>query len=86
MNWKALLNPWGEARRLREQNANLEGRLEELRDWADGEVARAFNRAADHYWQRNRYAEEVLKTYQQNMADLANMAPRVWIADNLPPA
>lgn len=75
MNWKARLNPWGEIRRLREQNASLEGRLEELRDWAEEEIARAFHRAADHYWQRNRMIEEQNKQLMQRMTDIANVTP-----------
>ena len=75
MNWKARLNPWGEVRRLREQNAHLEGRLEELREWAEEEVSRAFHRAADHYWQRNRMLEEQNKQMMQRMADIASLTP-----------
>ena len=30
MNWKAILNPWGEARRLRERVAYLEGQIEQV--------------------------------------------------------
>lgn len=79
MNWKALLNPWGEARRLREQNAYLEGRMDELREWAEEEVARAFHRAAEHYWQRNRMVEEQNKHMMQRMTDIASVTP-AWPA------
>lgn len=75
MNWKAILNPWGEARRLREQNAYLEGRIDELREWAEEEVGRAFHRAADHYWQRNRNLEEQQKYMMQQMADVSALMP-----------
>lgn len=80
MNWKALLNPWGEARRLREQNAYLEGRMDELREWAEEEVSRAFHRAADHYWQRSRHVEAQNQMMMQKMADMADLTPPSIIA------
>jgi len=73
MNWKAILNPWGEARRLREQNAYLEGRIDELQDWAESEVSRAFNRAAGHYWQRNRMVETQNEHLIKQMTDISSL-------------
>lgn len=75
MNWKAILNPWGEARRLREQNAYLEGRIDELREWADEEIGRAFYRAAEHHWQRNRMVEAQNEHLLKNMTELVNLHP-----------
>lgn len=74
MNWKALLNPWGEARRLRAQLAYLEGRCDEIADRAEYAEERAFRRASEHYYARSRMVEEQLKA-QQQLVNIANLQP-----------
>ena len=69
IKWKTILNPWAEIRRLREANAYLEGRMDELQEWAREETRRAFNDAADHYWQRNRMVEEQNKHLLEQMTN-----------------
>ncbi len=57
MNWKAILNPWGETRRLRERVVYLEGHLDQVEQWAEDTEGRIYRSMAEHYWQRNRMVE-----------------------------
>ena len=75
MNWKAILNPWGELRRLRSQLAYMEGRCDEISDRAEEAEERAFRRASEHYYSRSRMVEEQLRATQQQLVDITSLQP-----------
>ena len=75
MNWKAILNPWGEARRLRECVAYLEGRLEHTERWAEDTERRAYRAVAEQYWQRNRMVEAQNAHMVKQMTEISSFMP-----------
>ena len=85
MDWKAILNPWGEARRLRECVAYLEGRLEHTEQWAAETERRAYQAVADQYWHRQRMVEEQSKALMANAARMHEMMPPAIFASVLDP-
>jgi DNA-binding ferritin-like protein len=76
MDWKALLNPWGCNRQLRERAAYLEGRLDEVAERAEEAEGRAFRRASEHYYIRMRQIEAQNEHLIKQMTDIANLTPR----------
>ena len=75
MEWKRILNPWAALREAETTVAVLQDRLEDAYRIADEAEAKAFRRAADHYWQRNRMVEAQLEQQMKQMADLASLTP-----------
>ncbi len=75
MNWKRILNPWAALREAEATIAVLQDRLEDAYACADEAEAKAFHRAADHYWQRNRMVEAQLEHMQQKVAAIVSMTP-----------
>jgi hypothetical protein len=74
MNWKAILNPWGEAQRLRERITYLEGQLDQVEQWAEDTEGRIYRSMAEHYWQRNRMVEAQNSHMMKQMADVSSLA------------
>lgn len=70
-----LLNPWRAIRELRERNAYLEGRCDEIAERAEEAEERAFRRAAEHYYARSRMVEEQLRATQEQMVSLSRLQP-----------
>lgn len=75
MEWKRIFNPWAALREAETAIAALQDRLEDAYRIADEAEAKAFHRAADHYWQRNRMVEAQLEQQMKQMADLASLTP-----------
>ena len=73
MDWKRLLNPWAALREAEITNAVLLDRLECAEARAENAEAMAFNRAAEHYYQRSRMAEQQLQHYQQVAASMVSL-------------
>lgn len=75
MNWKAILNPWGEARRLQERVAYLEGQIDQVERWAEDTERRAYKAVADQYWHRNRMVEAQNAHMIQQMTKISSVMP-----------
>lgn len=75
MNWKAIINPWGETQRLRERVAYLEGQIDQVERWAEDTEGRIYRSMAEHYWQRNRMVEAQNAHIVKQMADMSNLTP-----------
>ena len=75
MDWKRILNPWSALREAETTIAVLQDRLEDAYARADEAESKAFHRAADHYWQRNRMVEAQLEHLQRNVADIVSLSP-----------
>jgi len=74
-NWKRILNPWREIRRLELANAALEQRCEDLWERADRAEGEAFRKASEHYYQRSRMVEEQLRHTQEQLVNIASVTP-----------
>lgn len=83
MDWKDILNPWGEVRRLRERVAYLEGQIDHVESWAAKTEERAYRAVADQYWHRQRVLEEQNKALMANAAQMASYASPTIVASTL---
>jgi hypothetical protein len=75
MGISELLNPWRVIRKLRERNAYLEGRCDEIAERAEEAEERAFRRASEHYYSRSRMVEEHLRATQEQLVTLSSLQP-----------
>lgn len=75
MNWKRIFNPWAALREADTTIAILQDRLDDARARADDAEDKAFHRASDHYWQRNRMIEAQLEYTQKQMTTIASLTP-----------
>ena len=83
MNWKAILNPWGEAQRLRERVAYLEGQIDQVERWAEDTEGRIYRSMAEHYWQRNRMVEVQNVHMMKQMADWSSLTPSPFVVRDM---
>lgn len=84
MDWKAILNPWSEARSLRTRNAYLEGCCDELAERARDAESLAFARAAEHYYQRTRMIEAQNEHLLKQLTEISSLtvpAPYIVLRD-----
>lgn len=75
-DWKRILNPWREMRRLELANSALMQRCEDLWERADRAEGEAFRKASEHYYQRSRMVEEQLRRTQEQLVDVTSLTPR----------
>lgn len=91
MNWKALLNPWGEIRRLQNALAETQGRLGELRDWVEDQERRIYRDALNEFTARTRMLQAQNDALLKAHSDMVSLTPVMFtvpseFAAALPPA
>jgi hypothetical protein len=79
MNWKAIINPWGEAQRLRERVAYLEGQIDHVERWAEETEERIYRSVAEQYWQRQRMVEAQNAHMMEQIANLSSLTPSPFV-------